>query len=52
VENHSRDEPENETLVSQTFSGESVVLTNSAVNIAVVIGGGSIAQVINQSNLV
>lgn len=33
------------------LSGESVVLTNTAVNIAVVIGGGSVVQVINQSNV-
>jgi hypothetical protein len=34
------------------FSGENVALTNTAVNIAVIIGGGSIAQVTNQSNVV
>ena len=34
------------------FSGENVVLTNTALNIAVVIGGGSVVQVINQSNVV
>ena len=33
------------------FSGESVVQTNTAVEIAVVIGGGSVVQVINQSNV-
>jgi len=34
------------------FSGEHVVQTNSAVEIAGVIGGGSVVQVINQSNVV
>jgi len=34
------------------FSGENVVQTNTAVEIAVVIGGGSVVQVINQSNVV
>jgi hypothetical protein len=33
------------------FSGENVVQTNTAVEIAVVIGGGSVVQVINQSNV-
>jgi hypothetical protein len=33
------------------FSGESVVQTNTAVEIAVVVGGGSVSQVINQSNV-
>ena len=32
-------------------SGESVVQTNTAVEIAVVIGGGSVTQVINESNV-
>jgi hypothetical protein len=34
------------------FFGENIVQTNSAVEIAVVIGGGSITQVIDQSNVV
>jgi len=34
------------------FCGENAVLTNTAVNIAVVIGGGSDMQVINRSNVV
>jgi hypothetical protein len=34
------------------FSGENVVESNTAVQIAVVIGGGSVVQVINQSNVV
>ena len=34
------------------FSGGNVVQTNNAVEIAVVIGGGSVVQVINQSNVV
>lgn len=34
------------------FSGENVVQTNTAIEIAVVIGGGSVVQVINQSNVV
>jgi hypothetical protein len=34
------------------FSGENVVEINTAVQIAVVIGGGSVVQVINQSNVV
>ena len=32
--------------------GGNVVLTNTGVNIAVVIGGGSVVQVINQYNVV
>jgi hypothetical protein len=34
------------------FSGENFVQTNTAVEIAVVIGGGSVTQVIDQSNVV
>jgi hypothetical protein len=34
------------------FSGENIVQTNTAVEIAVVIGGGSVTQVIDQSNVV
>jgi len=33
-------------------SGENIVQTNTAVEIAVVIGGGSVTQVIDQSNVV
>jgi hypothetical protein len=34
------------------FFGVNVTQTNTAVEIAVVIGGGSVVQVINQSNVV
>jgi hypothetical protein len=34
------------------FSSENLVQTNTAVEIAVVIGGGSVTQVIDQSNVV
>ena len=34
------------------LSGGNVLLTNTGVNIAVVIGGGSVVQVINQYNVV
>ena len=37
---------------SNPFSGENVTQTNTAVEIAVVIGGGSVVQVINQSNVI
>jgi len=37
---------------SGLFSGENVTQTNTAVEIAVVIGGGNVVQVINQSNVV
>jgi hypothetical protein len=32
-------------------SGENIVQTNTAVEIAVVIGGGSVTQIIDQSNV-
>jgi sporulation-control protein spo0M len=33
------------------LSGENIVQTNTAVEIAVVIGGGSVTQVIDQTNV-
>ncbi len=39
-------------LAGGGFFGVNVTQTNTAIEIAIVIGGGSVVQVINQSNVV